>query len=925
MKKSLLSIILLFSLYSILGNSLFAKEGTSNKEFIAHFKTPPKKESKYLEVNKNQFTSLDSNTDNEYYTAENFVGYSTGTRYEDTENGVAILGGTVPWLFSTLVPITTNLSIEVTAISGTNIVGFSNMHSPWGRYLYFDVNNELHISDHNQSHRIQVRGIGTYEPGDSFKIEKKGEKLSFYKNGTLFYEEDYPIGNRENLCASIRGFYKDIRVKELDADFEVKLVDPIDRFDSNEVSHQNIGEIIGKNMVDQIGNKCQTEQHPNYCTEKFGENGVVPNLKSGSYFFHIGTGGDNSYYDSAETVDSYYFLNDEFSTIGALVKNNTASNKQIRIKVNNVPGRSIKLRKEATIDGFRSRSSVWGVRIVGDPLPELIKDDEEWVLDLYSNETVKIILEFNSDYSKYMSGNSFMSLYDGNNIINVNLPIEVSSKTVPKGVVGRFISSVDLRMNTTTGALNSPLDYELANNSRLNTVFADNTNLPSYRGRATFLEFNPDGSITSESMNKDYSFLQIFKFIRWLKEGNYYEVYYSFGNKSHFKTTNNIELEYFSDEWINAYVNTLTFTMQLLNQKASEFYGEDIDLQSQVLVWALDENTGLPMKDDGEVDEVAIEKLYKKIKEKTNLLTTRSFGNGQKVVNSSYYDVIKTGTTINAFEYPLSTLVSYYNNHSLFGTDNTDSGINFFRRIGLRQAYVYGYGNFACFPPFGNVKDAWSGNYSGPSLIYEKKKNEDVGQWKVADHWNPIGIPFDPSIDNSNSYKEINRVPSLRLYAIGQGNLDTDIYNYLSKLNNSIINEKLEQHKNLLENRFISLKEIRRISNQLKELYTQYYQESTQSSSRQVIEEKELPSFEEPLSFTVVYPNPTDGDINVKAEKDIKAWKVVSMSGKAVRYGQFNAPTKQFNTNISNQTDGLYVLQIIYTDGTSESKKIMKK
>ncbi len=99
----------------------------------------------------------------------------------------------------------------------------------------------------------------------------------------------------------------------------------------------------------------------------------------------------------------------------------------------------------------------------------------------------------------------------------------------------------------------------------------------------------------------------------------------------------------------------------------------------------------------------------------------------------------------------------------------------------------------------------------------------------------------------------------------------------------------------------------------------------TISSRKAEVKIQEIPTFEESVSFTTVYPNPTNGLINVKAKKEIKAWKIVSMSGKMIGHEELRLPKENFTVNIGNQSEGLYVMQIIYTDGTSESKKIIKR
>ncbi|APD06860.1 hypothetical protein UJ101_01341 [Flavobacteriaceae bacterium UJ101] len=218
----------------------------------------------------------------------------------------------------------------------------------------------------------------------------------------------------------------------------------------------------------------------------------------------------------------------------------------------------------------------------------------------------------------------------------------------------------------------------------------------------------------------------------------------------------------------------------------------------------------------------------------------------------------------------------------------------------------------------------------------------DVTTAKINEHWNPL----------TKEYKNTGRISlysgrqniwywmatSARLLAYNESVNLAKMIKYLQELDNNTVNSKLEEYKTRVStinsaSRAVKgigylnqkqLTDLNTLSNEIKQLYAAHYQENT--SSRRVEEKsKELQTFEKPTSFTIVYPNPTNGMVNVKAEKDIKAWKMVSMSGKMVGHGEFKAPKRTFVTHIGNQSGGLYVIQIIYTDGTSESKKVMKR
>ncbi|APD06882.1 cartilage oligomeric matrix protein [Flavobacteriaceae bacterium UJ101] len=85
------------------------------------------------------------------------------------------------------------------------------------------------------------------------------------------------------------------------------------------------------------------------------------------------------------------------------------------------------------------------------------------------------------------------------------------------------------------------------------------------------------------------------------------------------------------------------------------------------------------------------------------------------------------------------------------------------------------------------------------------------------------------------------------------------------------------------------------------------------------------PILEENKPNLVVYPNPVNNLVHIKTDKDIKAWKMVSMSGETIAQGKFNMPKRRLNVNIESQLGGLYILKVIYKDGQTEDKKIMKK
>ncbi len=68
-----------------------------------------------------------------------------------------------------------------------------------------------------------------------------------------------------------------------------------------------------------------------------------------------------------------------------------------------------------------------------------------------------------------------------------------------------------------------------------------------------------------------------------------------------------------------------------------------------------------------------------------------------------------------------------------------------------------------------------------------------------------------------------------------------------------------------------------------------------------------------------IYPNPTKGEINIKADKKIKSSEILDFSGKSI------LKTTSGKTDISSLPKGNYVMQVEFTDGTSVSEKIIKE
>jgi len=72
-------------------------------------------------------------------------------------------------------------------------------------------------------------------------------------------------------------------------------------------------------------------------------------------------------------------------------------------------------------------------------------------------------------------------------------------------------------------------------------------------------------------------------------------------------------------------------------------------------------------------------------------------------------------------------------------------------------------------------------------------------------------------------------------------------------------------------------------------------------------------------STVSVYPNPATDVINVKSENKISQISIYDAAGKAVK------TTAETSINVENLAKGSYVVSIKYADGTSESKKVIKK
>ncbi|MGG1924664.1 T9SS type A sorting domain-containing protein [Chryseobacterium sp. NRRL B-14798] len=71
--------------------------------------------------------------------------------------------------------------------------------------------------------------------------------------------------------------------------------------------------------------------------------------------------------------------------------------------------------------------------------------------------------------------------------------------------------------------------------------------------------------------------------------------------------------------------------------------------------------------------------------------------------------------------------------------------------------------------------------------------------------------------------------------------------------------------------------------------------------------------------ITNIYPNPTKGEINIRADKKIKSATVIDASGKSVLN---NSSDK---LDISSLPKGTYLLKVDFSDGTSKTEKVIKQ
>lgn len=73
-------------------------------------------------------------------------------------------------------------------------------------------------------------------------------------------------------------------------------------------------------------------------------------------------------------------------------------------------------------------------------------------------------------------------------------------------------------------------------------------------------------------------------------------------------------------------------------------------------------------------------------------------------------------------------------------------------------------------------------------------------------------------------------------------------------------------------------------------------------------------------NYNLIYPNPVDTELNIDSNKEIKQSIVYSLNGKKMKF------TEKLNTvDVSDLSSGVYIIKIIYYDGSISNNKFVKK
>ncbi|KMQ69888.1 hypothetical protein ACM39_02275 [Chryseobacterium sp. FH2] len=72
-------------------------------------------------------------------------------------------------------------------------------------------------------------------------------------------------------------------------------------------------------------------------------------------------------------------------------------------------------------------------------------------------------------------------------------------------------------------------------------------------------------------------------------------------------------------------------------------------------------------------------------------------------------------------------------------------------------------------------------------------------------------------------------------------------------------------------------------------------------------------------SSTVIYPNPTKGEINIKTDKKVRSTTIADMTGRSL------LKTDSEKADLSSLPKGTYLIKVEFSDGTITSEKVIKQ
>ncbi len=880
---------------------------------------------------------------NDYLTAEEtlslFEPHSTKS-FLEVEGDATRLYGNAPYASTKNIKLfdkNEDVFIEYTAKMTTQKVGLVKF--PTYDYKGF-YNDEGTVSLRTQTGDT-IQDLTTYTEGTIFRIEKIGDVIKYYQNGVEIYEESYNLGDSyylglsapisEGEIAGVKVGTPKIKGNEIcsdDGETCVKVANLLYSYDSERQSFED----TASNMINEEGVKYDGVIEREI---------IVNSLNNGVYFYHVGTNGDQSFFSDSTKSYDIVALEDEVLSFAILINNTTDEIKEYTLN-STLPSEDINIlyRREANIleaggCTLGTNTSCTGtLRVTGDPLPFLHEVNQygrtsEPTIKLYPNEIAKVVIEFTASVDQITNQYS-VNVTDTSTNTTVQTPvnIQVINKPIPTTSMNPILfCDTNASYNATVpGESDSFIElfqekYGYGLKQLLGTT-------QPYANHV----FDADGTIKTYNNNwgvNNNESMYIAQNVP-IRNGReipmllFWQLKSSQTSQTIFKTENG-QLEYLSDAWINAYINNLNY---IHNQIWS------ININGSVYQYPK-ENIHLYLAD--EIDRKGftqfqldqIDKLFDRVQsEGYKILIT--FGNKTTIplieklvdhidevflafeIDSSIANRLQELQEIHGFNYS-----RYY----------ISAGRNDRRKWGAKycnmKSLLTGTEGCSVYQWAGTTNADW---YISPQLGYGMNYFNANPAHGMSKHWNPLYK------NGGWAYQRHRFTQTSRFLAYSESLTDGKIIKYLKSLNNATINAKLEEYNtdlpsNALGAMYLDIHRLHEISNELRLLYDEYYQGPISSRVATVKEEEktEIPTFEEPVSFTTVYPNPTSGVVNVKTEKDVKTWKLVSMSGKMIAHGQFNMPKRTFTTNIGNQASGLYILQIIYTDGTAESKKVMKQ